>query len=477
MEYRKISSLKSVQEFKQYLSEKGIDIPCDDEMEHGSSSPLGGTLRIDDKTVGNRFCVLPMEGWDCPGGHPSDLTRRRWRNFGISGAKLIWGGEAAAVRVDGMSNPDQLLICHETLKEIEEMREGLVNAHKEKFGTTDDLFVGLQLTHSGRFSKPYDKKKLSPRIAYHHPILDRKFGIAPDYPVLSDAEIDDIIRDYIKGAVSAQKCGFEFVDVKHCHGYLGHELLSAVDRPGNYGGSFENRTRFLSEIVKGIKSEAPGLKIGVRLSLFDFVPFKKGKDNIGEAEEFSGAYKYAFGGDGSGNGIDLTETYKFLDLLFSLSIKMICTTVGSPYYNPHIQRPAMFPPCDGYQPPEDPLAGVARQINTVAEIKKNRPEMIFVGSAYTYLQEWLPNVAQAVIREGKADSIGLGRMVLPYPEMPADILSGRPLDKKRICRTFSDCTTAPRNGMVSGCYPLDGHYKSMPECAALKEAKKFMSGK
>jgi NADPH2 dehydrogenase len=155
-------------------------------------------------------------------------------------------------------------------------------------------------------------------------------------------------------------------------------------------------------------------------------------------------------------------------LLRSLGIDLLCSTCGSPYYNPHIQRPALFPPSDGYQPPEDPLVGVHRQISATAELKRRVPEMIVVGSGYSYLQEWLPNVGQAVLRLKMADSIGLGRMVLSYPELPADVASGRTLTRKKICRTFSDCTTAPRNGMVSGCYPLDPFYKARPERDALK---------
>ena len=86
---------------------------------------------------------------------------------------------------------------------------------------------------------------------------------------MTDSEIEQLIADYIKAAVLAHKAGFQFVDVKHCHGYLGHEFLSVVDRPGKYGGVLENRTRFLREIVSGIRAEAPGLEIGVRLSAFD----------------------------------------------------------------------------------------------------------------------------------------------------------------------------------------------------------------
>jgi hypothetical protein len=155
-------------------------------------------------------------------------------------------------------------------------------------------------------------------------------------------------------------------------------------------------------------------------------------------------------------------------------VRWVCTSAGSPYYNPHLQRPALFPPSDGYLPPEDPLRGVARQIEATARLKADFPDIVFVGSAYSYLQEWLPNVAERVLRDGRADFVGLGRMVLAYPELPADVLAGRPLDRKRVCRTFSDCTTAPRKGLPSGCYPLDPFYAKRPEAAQLKEIKQAL---
>ena len=161
--------------------------------------------------------------------------------------------------------------------------------------------------------------------------------------------------------------------------------------------------------------------------------------------------------------LDLAEAHQFAQLCSGLGIKILNLSAGSPYYNPHIQRPAIYPPSDGYQPPEDPLVGVWRHIDTVRQIKAALPEVPLVGSGYTYLQEYLPQVAQSVVREGWTDFVGIGRMVLTYPELPADSLAGRPLQRKRLCRTFSDCTTAPRNGLISGCYPLDPHYKSLPE--------------
>ena len=472
MKFPKISSLKTYEKFQQHLDGLGIEMPVDETLESGKTSPLGQPLPHGDVTIGNRFAILPMEGWDgTTDGKPTELTKRRWKNFGLSGAKLIWGGEAVAVRHDGRANPNQLLINDGTLSEIESLREILESTHQEHFGTTSDLLVGLQLTHSGRFARPNDKARIEPRTAYRHPVLDKRVGITDDSPIFSDDELSALTEDFIQAAVLAQKVGFKFVDIKHCHGYFGHELLSGFDRPGQYGGSFENRTRFLRDIVEGIRAQAPGLEIGVRISIFDFTPFEPGDDKIG-VPSHGDPYPCAFGGDGTGAGIDLSETSKFMDLLKSLGIRLVCSTCGSPYYNPHIQRPAAFPPSDGYQPPEDPLAGVARQIAATAEIKRLHPELAIVGSGYSYLQEWLPHVGQKVVREGNADFIGLGRMVLSYPDLPADVLAGKEMARKRICRTFSDCTTAPRNGIISGCFPLDPIYKNMPEYKQLAEIKK-----
>lgn len=475
MKYARVASLRTAEAFGNYITKIGVDLPFDAEVETGASAPLAQPYRLDNGfTIGNRFCILPMEGWDgTPDGRPTELTTRRWTNFGLSGAKLIWGGEAVAVQPDGRANPDQLMINPETVGDLAALRKTLVASHVSHVGSSDDLLVGLQLTHSGRFARPYVKSRLEPKILYHHPLLDAKFGTDPEMPVITDDYIDRLIERFVAAAKLAQQAGFAFVDVKHCHGYLGHEFLSAYDRPGRYGGSFENRTRFLREIVAGIRAEVPGLDIGVRLSAMDFVPFRPGADGTGEPSPFEGdRYRYAFGGDGSGVGYDLTEAFAFLDLLKELGIQLTCITVGSPYYNPHIQRPALFPPSDGYQPPEDPLVGVARQIAVVRALKAHRPDLLMVGSGYSYLQEWLPNVAQRVVREGWADFAGLGRMVLAYPDLPADVLAGRPLQRRRICRTFSDCTTAPRKGLVSGCYPLDHFYKARPEAEKLKALKK-----
>jgi 2,4-dienoyl-CoA reductase-like NADH-dependent reductase (Old Yellow Enzyme family) len=471
-EYRRMASLRTAADLRDHARRLGLSLPLDERVD--PDGPLARPARLADGFApGNRFCIQPMEGWDgTEDGRPTELTRRRWIRFGRSGAKLIWGGEAVAVRPDGRANPNQLLIDDKTLGALAEMREALVEAHATSFGRSDDLLVGLQLTHSGRFSRPHAGNRLEPVIVQHHPLLDARLGIPDDHPLLADAEIEELAGQFVEAAERAAWAGFQFVDVKQCHGYLGHELLSAHSRPGPFGGSFENRTRFLRMVIDGIRARIPRLRVGVRLSAFDTVPYRAGAHGAGRPEDAPRPYHGAFGGDPlEPTRPLLDEPARLLGLLESLGVTLVNLTAGSPYYNPHIQRPALFPPSDGYRPPEDPLVGVARQIEATANLKRRFPGLVIVGSAYSYLQEWLPFVAQAVVRAREADIIGIGRLALSYPDLPADVLAGRPLDRLRLCRTLSDCTTAPRNGLPSGCYPLDPFYKSRPEAAALSQVK------
>jgi 2,4-dienoyl-CoA reductase-like NADH-dependent reductase (Old Yellow Enzyme family) len=429
-----------------------------------------------------------MEGWDgTTTGGVTEPMLRRWGRFGQSGAKLIWGGEAMAVRPDGRANPNQLILSAENAPGIARLRRELVAAHETTFGRSDDLLIGFQLTHSGRFCRPNEKSRYEPRVAFRHPLLDGRFRVTSDDQVWTEPELRELVDDYVRAARVAADCGADFVDVKHCHGYLLHEFLGAHTRPGLYGGDFVNRTRLLREIVGGIRGAGVPVEIGVRLSAFDFVPFRPdpeggrpGKLGPGIPEDHSAClpYRYAFGCDPDHPvEWDLTEAFRFVDLLAELDVRLLNLSCGSPYYNPHIQRPAAYPPSDGYQPPEDPLVGVARQVEMVRQIKARAPRgMIIVGSGYSYLQEYLPHVAQHNVRSGEVDSVGLGRMLLAYPQVLADAVGTGgyrgTFDHKRLCRTFSDCTTAPRNGLASGCYPLDEHYKKSPEAVTLRGIKK-----
>jgi NADPH2 dehydrogenase len=378
------------------------------------------------------------------------------------------------VQSDGRANPNQTLATAENRAGLAALLNELLAAHKEHFGTTDDLLVGLQLTHSGRFSRPNDKR-LEPRIAYHHPLLDAKFHIDPGNKsvVWTNDDLERLIDRYVAAAGLAQEVGYQFVDIKACHGYLLHEFLSARSRPGKFGGDLAGRARMLTTIIGRVRDEYPDLMVGVRLSIFDTVPYKTSRET-GEPLPYRELLPYEFGFGVDPHDplkYDLREPIELLRMLKTLGVVAVNISAGSPYYNPHVQRPAIFPPSDGYQPPEDPLVGVERQIRATRECKAALPDMPMVGTGYSYLQDYLPQVAQAIVRQGWVDVVGLGRMVLSYPELPAETLATGQMARKKVCRTFSDCTTAPRNAIISGCFPLDPYYKALPEAELLKEVK------
>ena len=466
---------RSAAAFAQHLRTLDSSWCIDDNV--GTNGALAQPISLCGRQLDNRFACHPMEGWDGTGdGRPTELTLRRWRSFGRSGAALVWGGEAFAVQQDGRANARQLFLDDEASAAASmqalllELRRG-----SNEVGDGDHQLVGLQLTHSGRFARPDGSP--APRIAQRHPALEAKYSFTADAPLLTDGELEQIGDNFVRTARLAQSAGFDFVDVKCCHGYLLHELLGARSRAGSYGGDFAGRTRLFERIVAAIRRDCPGLHVAVRLSLADTVPFEADPDSgVGRPMAVELPYQLGFGVDASAPAqFDLTEPVQLLRRMHELGIELVNVTLGSPYYNPHLQRPAAYPPSDGYLPPADPLQLVRQHLLTVQQAKAAVPQLRFVGTGYTYLQEWLPHVAQHEVASGHVDFIGLGRMLLSYPELPRDVLAGRGLQRKRLCRTFSDCTTAPRNGLVSGCFPLDPHYQAMPEAARVKAIRRGVS--
>jgi 2,4-dienoyl-CoA reductase-like NADH-dependent reductase (Old Yellow Enzyme family) len=405
---------------------------------------------------------------------------RRWNRFGESGAKLIWGGEAMAVRPDGRANPNQLILIEENRDGIAALIRGLRESHRQHWGQDDDLVVGCQLTHSGRFCRPNDHHRWEPRIAHHHPLLDAKFGVN-ETSLLSEQEILDLIEAYARAAKLAHEIGADFVDIKCCHGYLLHEFLSARTRQDAFGGSLENRARIILEIIRRIRKLVPQLGIGVRLSAFDSIPHEPNPETavdgkLGQGRPRAHAhlipYQWGFGlNTQRPTEVDLSEPLQFIQWIRDEGVDLLNVTAGSPYYTPHMLRPAAFPPSDGYQPHEDPLLSVAKHFQVTKQIKQRNPGLIVVGSGYSYLQEHLAASAVHNVREGWTDLVGLGRTLLSYPKVLTDAVLLGTSQRKLICRTFSDCTTAPRNGLPSGCYPLDDYYKGTETAEAVKRIK------
>jgi NADPH2 dehydrogenase len=443
---------KSVAELEAENARLGIDIRFSDDL-----APLFTPLPVGPRTAGNRWCIHPMEGCDGePDGRPGELTFRRYVRFGAGGAKVIWG-EACAVSDDGRMNPRQIWLNENTRDDFAKMVADCRAAHRAANGDDSDLLFGLQLTHSGRYS--YRR----PLIATHDPLLVGRYKVAADTPLLTDDELKRLVDDYVAAARLAVAVGFDFLDVKQCHRYLLSELLGARNRPGPYGGSFENRTRLAREIFQAIKAAVPSnVVLATRMNGFDGVPFHKAASGDGEPDPFTTPVVNGWGlNPADPLTPDLTEPIRWVQEMRQLGVALVNVALGNPYAQPHFGRPFEYPPPDGYESPEHPLVGVDRHFKIAGAIQAANPGLAVVGTGYSYLQEFLPQAGAANVRDGRISLVGVGRASLAQPDWVRQLLDRGTLDRKRVCRTFSYCTALmrakdhPLGQYPTGCPPFD----------------------
>jgi len=415
------------------IAEFCLDIPLADDI-----SCLFSPIMIAGKTLPNRFVIHPLEGADADAdGTPSDLTFRRYRRFAQGGAAMIWF-EATAVRRDGRSNPRQLLLSRNTADGFTKLVEETRRAGRQKFGPNHSLVLVLQLTHSGRFSKPEGKP--APVIAQPNPILDAWMGFPAGYPVIRDDELDSLEDDFVSAASLAAQAGFDGVDVKACHGYLVSELLASSNRlDSRYGGPFENRVRFLVETSAKIKAKARRIFVTSRINAVDGLP-----------------WPYGFGSSPRGEmQEDLGELKSLARNLADLGSPLLSLSLGIPAYNPHYGRPYNRPLAGQDVPDEHPLVGVARHLRLTAELQKSFPFLPVVGAGYSWLRQFFVHAAAAAVQTGKASLIGLGRLSLAYPAWPDDLARNGILDPQKTCLACSRCSQLLRGGGPVGCVVRD----------------------
>lgn len=395
-------------------------IPFDDNV-----SVLKESVGIGGKKLKNRMLINPMEGCDsAEDGSPTDLVYRRYERFAGGGSALLWV-EACAVCREGRANPHQMHINAENTEEFKRLVEHI------KKSAEGDVYTVLQLTHSGRYAKPGGG--LPAVIAYQNAHLDR--FLPENVRIITDDEAEALEEKYVNAALCAQAAGFDAVDVKCCHRYLLSEFLSAYSRDGKYGGSLENRTRLLFNIIKKIKA-ATSLDIAVRLSAYDEIPYPDG----------FGADKNDF------HRVDLTETKAVVKSLEKLGVKLINVTGGNPYYNPHVNRPYDIGP---YLPVHNQLNYIYKLLNAAREIKATAPGVIVSASGFTWLREYAANFAAGCINEGWFDMAGFGRQAFAYPDFARDIIEKGKMERKRCCITCSKCTEMMRDKTVAGCAVRD----------------------
>ncbi len=399
----------------------GVKLPYRENL-----SVLAKPCRIGESNVflKNRLTVHPMEGFDStPDGAPGELTIRRCDRFATGGAGLIWL-EAVTVVEEGRTSEGQLWIHKNNLDAFKALAERM---HKLSDGTP----LILQLTHSGRFSRPHNKP--APVISYHNPLMNEKMMIEPDYPVVTDEYLDTMPEIFGNAAKMAREAGFDGVDIKCCHKYLFSELLSAYNRPGRYGGSFENRARVYFDSIDAASVWAnDDFVLASRLGLYDCLP-----------------YPWGFGANKEDYlQIDWEEPAMLLRGAYARGVRLIDMTLGSPYINPHVNRPYDN---GGYEPPEERLTGVARLIEAAAKMKEITPGITMIGTGYSYLRQFAPMVAAGAIEAGMTDAAGFGRMAFAYPDFARDILEKGELDTRKVCLTCSKCTAMMRKIHATGC--------------------------
>ena len=456
---------QSLEELAAEIEKLQLPVPLEGDPEKVKQI-LSRPVRVGTFSIGNSLAIHPMEGCDgTSGGRPDELTFRRYERFARGGAKLIWF-EATAVVPEGRANPRQLLLTEDNAGSFEELLTHTRRVHREVYQDSENLLEVLQLTHSGRYSHPL------PLIIQRHPVLDgltfldrrKSIKIPADYPVLSDDYLEQLEDHFVEAARIAKKIGFKAVDLKLTHGYLGNELLGARTRPGKYGGSLENRSRFARNVVSKIRSECgPDLLIATRLGVHDSVPFElDSRTRCGKPRAYPLPYDYGFGVSKENPlAPDLNEPLDLIRMLKEQGVALFNISLGNPYTNPHIGRPFEKPDEGNYWPPEHPLIGVARHFEICARLQQAFPALTFVGTGYSWLQHFQINAGAANIRDGRVSLMGVGRGALAYPEFAKDALTKGVLDPARTCKTLTFCTylmrqkNHPLGQFPTGCPPFD----------------------
>lgn len=419
---------KTMQQLLDRAGELNVCIPMTEETDILFDAVEKGRI-----SVPNRFAIQPMEGCDAEqSGIPGELTKRRYQRFAESGAGLIWM-EAVAIRPEGRAKPNQLLLNEANLDPFKRLADHIRETSLKKNGFAPKLI--MQLAHSGRYSNPHGYSE--PIIAYNNPLFEKNGPIDPSC-IISDDDLKKLEESFALAAVAAERAGFDGADIKCCHRYLLSEFLSAYTRPGEYGGSFENRTRLLRNCVAGARaSTGKDFIIASRLNVYDGFP-----------------YPYGFGvKEGCGTEVDLSEGVELVNILHTkYDMNLIDTTIGNPYVNPHVNRPYDR---GNYVPDEHPLEGVARLMQCVAAIQKSQPDMMILGSGFSYPRQYAVNMAAAMVKDGGCTLAGFGRMAFAYPDFIDDLKAHGKLDEKKCCISCGECAKLLRAGKCAGCVVRD----------------------
>lgn len=433
MTKHKMFRYMSLDELRQEIKDQAVNIYLTEDL-----SPLKNKVNVGHLTTSNAMAILPMEGCDSnPDGSMSELTRRRYMRFSTGGSSLIWW-EANAVVEEGKANPQSLMLTKENVGSFQEFLKESRKAGKEANDVS--LIHILQLTHSGRYSRPGEER--APMVAFRDPILDERSGVFRDDQVVTDEYLDSLTEKYVESALLAKEAGFDGVDIKACHKYLLSELLGGFTREGKYGGeSLENRSRFLVQTVEAIrKAVGDDFIIGCRLNVFDVHP-----------------YPYGFGCDKNDiYQFDSTEPVALIKMLVKSGVNVFALSSSNPYFvYPQFGRPFDIPSLGIPEPEESQLSIIEKIFEYTRIAQEAAGDVPIIGNGYSWLRKYIPNAAAANIKSHSCSMVGLGRSSFAYPDAAHDIFTNGEMDSKKVCVCCSKCTQIMRDHGSTGCVVRD----------------------
>lgn len=383
----------------------------------------------------NRLGIAPMEGVDSlPDGAPSELTRKRYLRLAEGGAGLIWM-EAVSVVQEGRSSLKQLYLDENTLPAFQKLVAEIKETGLKKNGFAPCII--MQANHSGRYSRPNAEARPEPITAYHRGPHE-KVHPYDDSRIATDEYLDALAEKFGHAALLCREAGFDGIDIKSCHGYLFDELASAYNRPGRYGGSFENRFRLLVDSIKSAQRyQTEDYAVVARVGICDMLPYPDG---------------FGMKADGSMTP-DYTQPIRLVKLLHEeLGVPFLNFTMGDPHLNSHVTRPYDL---GRYIPEEHPLEAMARLYEGVALMKKACPTLGVSASSPTYLRQFAVNLAAGAVEQGVCDSVCFGRLSFANPSFPNEIFATGTLQKNTVCVTCSKCSELILAGVPTGCVVRD----------------------
>lgn len=445
-------SFKTLDDVRAKVRELNVPISLTEDL-----SPLFAPRAVGGKTAPNSMAVLPMEGCDSnPDGSPSELVERRYCRFAGGGAGLLWW-EACAVVPEGRANELQMMLTASNRSRFEALLKKTKAAAAEKNGAGHQPLNILQLTHSGRYSRP-EGHIARPLVAQRDPILDKGGEI-----VVTDAYLDALTERYVQSALLAKEVGFDGVDVKSCHRYLLNELLAAHTREGRYGGSFENRSRFLRQTIQAIR-EAVGedFIIASRFNVFDAHPYPYG---FGCARDDMWTF-------------DPTEPVALVKMMIENGVSLLSNSGGNPYYiYPQVTRPFDRSSYGIPTPQEHPLESMARLFAFTRTVQQAAGSVPVVGNGYSWLRQFFPYAGAANLADGSCSFVGIGRSSIAYPDAPRELMTCGKMDPQKCCVTCSMCTQIMRDHGRTGCVVRDSEiyaplYKAYNAEAVIRENRK-----